>query len=82
MSNTTNIRNGPVWVDAKCPVCGRDFLMTNPECWVYKRAFRNKGRRKIYNFCSYTCTCKADREVSENKRFTPLICKSRPSMIT
>lgn len=67
-----NTRTGPEWIERICPVCGRNFLITNVNLWVFRRDLpisRKKYKLKRFTFCSYGCTCKAERRVKEKGFF-------------
>ncbi len=67
-----NTRTGPEWIESICPVCGRNFLITNVNLWVFRRDLpisRKKYKLKRFTFCSYGCTRKAEKEVDERKMY-------------
>ena len=53
-------------INAVCPVCGKEWFITNPEMWVFKKDAKlsRDVRRRVY-LCKYSCKRKFDKEYDQ-----------------
>ena len=52
-----------VYTGKQCPVCGKDFWLSDASMWSYKKPRRgkNKSMHPLY-FCSWTCMRKWEKD--------------------
>lgn len=54
------------FIERKCPVCGKEFIVPDLETWAYKRP--EPGYPPIRHYCSWGCLQKAPEEMKTGYR--------------
>lgn len=70
--------------DCICPVCHKEFYISDKTQWVYKREQYVNGRKVRHYFCRYNCMCEFDKKPRDYKKLNAVIsaeCKGYIELI-